>query len=185
MFAQPAVDVGEQPRSRGEDPGLPPCPRRPSGTAPLARGRRAAICAAAPASGNSPARAGKTRLVNRLQNTFGEQPRSRGEDSVQLAFNLIGSGTAPLARGRRRRREVDADDRGNSPARAGKTPAWSRAARSYREQPRSRGEDQSIDLYTLMLDGTAPLARGRPFTFRMSSGGTGNSPARAGKTWGK
>ncbi|CRK59262.1 FIG00947452: hypothetical protein [Alloactinosynnema sp. L-07] len=71
-----------------------------------------------------------------------EQPRERGEDLLIESGLDWGRGTAPRARGGRRRGRGWATRSRNSPASAGRTTSARTSSWRIREQPRERGEDR-------------------------------------------
>ncbi len=132
----------KHPRLRGEDwPGrydLTDIKETP----PLARGRRISLGFGFVSVRNTPACAGKTRLVSRRRRRCRKHPRLRGEDLTALQSGRFGVGntpacagktqgfagtvtrgeeTPPLARGRQLELLVSGEKSGNTPACAGKT----------------------------------------------------------------
>ncbi len=90
----------EQPRVRGDDDARMSASASSEGTAPRARGRRAAKYRARNRSRNSPACAGTTRRTTVTRRPSAEQPRVRGDDTDERQAHHMGWGTAPRARGR-------------------------------------------------------------------------------------
>ncbi len=131
------------------------------GTAPRARGRLVHHEPHVHSAGNSPACAGTTATGSPTPAASSEQPRVRGDDMFGIFLSISIFGTAPRARGRRRRRLLGTQGHGNSPACAGTTRVS--AGRRWRsgEQPRVRGDDMEHTPLTINKAGTAPRARGR------------------------
>ena len=152
----------EQPRGRGEHIGVPGRAASTTGTAPRARGALAAV------------KIGTSGV--------GEQPCGRGEHPIFTADRSTSSGTAPRARGALRWDGQIGGSGGNSPAGAGSTSRRSARPRSRWEQPRGRGEHQSVGFLRTILMGTAPRARGAPGPDHGRERPAGNSPAGAGST---
>ena len=194
--------VEEQPRVRGDDPGVLAEATRLVGTAPRARGRQQGRPRRDPASGNSPACAGTTLRAARPGSTEWEQPRVRGDDPGVLAEATRLVGTAPRARGRQQGRPRRDPASGNSPACAGTTLRAARPGSTEWEQPRVRGDDPLSRPWALLVRnspacagttreavvraveraGTAPRARGRRDARSAAWSRRRNSPACAGTT---
>ena len=131
----------KHPRLRGEDHGKAVGKGRPRETPPLTRGRPYD----APPS---------TRRVRK-------HPRLRGEDVIKVDRALALVETPPLTRGRQARRRDDPEDRGNTPAYAGKTRRGIPLIAHLWKHPRLRGEDQAVHIRRRMRMETPPLTRGR------------------------
>ena len=181
-YAEVAWYATAHPRSRGEnrlsdhwDPG-------PSGSSPLARGKRLRVLGGGGLGGLIPARAGKTGTPTSSPRGHAAHPRSRGENAEERSERAAHAGSSPLARGklgflRRRGRRCRL-----IPARAGKTPETHPRASPTSAHPRSRGENSLARLEIQSREGSSPLARGKlslqayyPLQGRLI-------PARAGKT---
>jgi hypothetical protein len=89
---------GTAPPARGQRTGSKTVNTRP-GTAPLARGQRHRLRTRLTDGGNSPARAGTTSKPTSPGCTRKEQPRSRGDNALEVLAGGNTIGTAPLARG--------------------------------------------------------------------------------------
>ena len=157
-------------------------PEDPEGSSPLARGKHAFHATRGQSRRLIPARAGKTmwRLVAAAETRA--HPRSRGENEPMMRRVPISVGSSPLARGKPAHRPVPAEDLGLIPARAGKTVGASRARRSARAHPRSRGENSGSFCVQLKTPGSSPLARGKRQHPKNRAWSGGLIPARAGKT---
>ena len=109
------------PRSRGENDvktgsGLPVL-----GSSPLTRGKPAKLIGSADRGGLIPAHAGKTdRLVQDLPPARAH-PRSRGENIPAYGLIQTSTGSSPLTRGKRLRKQAQQTRRRLIPAHAGKT----------------------------------------------------------------
>ena len=125
---------GEHPRVRGEDVSTVEAVTVTTGTPPRARGRHRIHNEEHFREGNTPACAGKTSIVTKNEATSWEHPRVRGEDMPKLH-------PGPATRGRPRVAASDDQERGNTPACAGKTHGGQGGVRITREHPRVRGED--------------------------------------------
>ena len=150
------------PRSRGEN--VVPLGQAAwvRGSSPLARGKPGAPHQRARLFRLIPARAGKTKPLNKTNPTLRAHPRSRGENLGAGVKVAESGGSSPLARGKLQGVRVRAREVGLIPARAGKT--------------------KRIIMGAKRSDGSSPLARGKR---RGPPGGPqedGLIPARAGKT---
>ena len=90
------------PRSRGENSMLGVSMGASTGSSPLARGKRGRPDERHGSGGLIPARAGKTRSCGRRPPRRPAHPRSRGENGTRAKRTFAGSGSSPLARGKRR-----------------------------------------------------------------------------------
>ena len=95
---------------------------------------------------------------------------------------LEGSGSSPLARGKRWDILAGIKTPGLIPARAGKTKRVARPTARARAHPRSRGENQRQQAMTTLRMGSSPLARGKPAKQIRGRHILRLIPARAGKT---
>ena len=129
------------PRSRGENSRAPEKPPFTAGSSPLTRGKRDVDLGLRGAEGLIPAHAGKTCSSSRCRTAARAHPRSRGENRVQaltpcliegsssltrenmvLTFrSIVGWGSSPLTRGKRRAARLHVRLGGLIPAHAGKT----------------------------------------------------------------
>ena len=192
----------DHPRSRGENTISTPRHHPAAGSPPLARGKRVANGFVAMSSRITPPRAGKTRRARSRFHYVTDHPRSRGENPLRIPVNVSSRGSPPLARGKRTGRGPAEWRMGITPARAGKrdgrpaqvcarriTPA--RAGKTSvvlcdvvrcGDHPRSRGENDHVDLDRGIADGSPPLARGKPHAWATRVRDPRITPARAGKT---
>ena len=192
-----------QPRSRGEHEILPLAFLRPYGSAPLARGTHARRPWRRVRDRFSPARAGNTSVRYVRYRHPPVQPRSRGEHGKSHLRQSIRDGSAPLARGTRRKKTPKRRPCRFSPARAGNTTVRWRPVCGTTVQPRSRGGTPDIaremdragrfsparagntirgDSRWLMLTVQPRLARGTPRQRGLHFPLGRFSPARAGNT---
>ena len=111
---------------------------------------------------NTPACAGKTKVLPPCHRGVKKHPRMRGEDrSMESAFT---GGTR------------------NTPACAGKTLRWRQEPHRSGKHPRMRGEDLFVARRTRAFLETPPHARGRPDFKSNQASKIRNTPACAGKT---
>ena len=116
LFNTPA-----HPRSRGENPVLPPTPATSRGSSPLTRGKPAAEETLNEGGGLIPAHAGKTAQRRLSRANSRAHPRSRGENRTRRQKPTTESGSSPLTRGKHPRRLATRSLHRLIPAHAGKT----------------------------------------------------------------
>ena len=153
-----------------------------SETPPLTRGRPPSTLYRTLPSGNTPAYAGKTRSSHEQQSLPEKHPRLRGEDALLAAASSASGETPPLTRGRPTAGCRCRDQRGNTPAYAGKTLTHNADIKLAWKHPRLRGEDMFQSRSRRLQAETPPLTRGRPSCCTCSPGALRNTPAYAGKT---
>ena len=107
-----------------------------------------------------PARAGFTSTRARSACTGSDHPRSRGVYRTAIGRSNRASGSSPLARGLRNHGITISFDPRIIPARAGFTPDDNGTNSWFRDHPRSRGVYQRVEHYSLVGEGSSPLARG-------------------------
>ena len=108
----------------------------------------------------------------------------RGEDDLVVKGDFTGAGSPPHARGRRLD-DVEAESAERiTPACAGKTLPIRARRRSFADHPRMRGEDHCRGRLVDGRAGSPPHARGRLSRPPSTNGGSGITPACAGKTRG-
>ena len=130
----------------------------------------------------TPARAGKTFVLEKLPVVGWDHPRSCGKDQANGYTARVNEGSPPLVRerleaGRRARKPGRI-----TPARAGKTGKLHRRIRRSQDHPRSCGKDTADVLQFAFLPGSPPLVRERRFGAKIRNSFMGITPARAGKT---
>ena len=112
-----------------------------SGSSPLTRGKRSLGWNRTTMKRLIPAHAGKTVKQPPSPLSLSAHPRSRGENTAQLAANGVKDGSSPLTRGKQVIHERGLDTSRLIPAHAGKTAFSSGATRGVPAHPRSRGEN--------------------------------------------
>ena len=174
---RPIDGEGSSPLTRGKHGNVQVYPR--AGVAhPRSRGENSRVrCSRASHGGSSPLARGKPCVV-----CVWAHPRSRGENASSCGMAKCIPGSSPLARGKRDRAGDVRPEIGLIPARAGKTIQKAPNVSASRAHPRSRGENLSNSSHMLILQGSSPLARGKPVEQGLRGGGSGLIPARAGKT---
>ena len=70
-------------------------------------------------------------------------------------------GSSPLTRGKLRGHGEELANVGLNPAHAGKTPTYGGTTSQPQAHPRSRGENDRVNLKMLETDGSSPLMRGK------------------------
>ena len=154
--------LGDHPRSRGVYASNPASWRGMVGSSPLARGLRARLREELAAERIIPARAGFTRLRQRVGRLHRDHPRSRGVYPMIRIGRAGARGSSPLARGLHWVAGRPSGQPGIIPARAGFTPPGSGR---FRTRP-----------------GSSPLARGLPGRVHIDAQTARIIPARAGVT---
>ena len=130
------------------------------GSPPLARGTVDYFLLAAQYIGITPACAGNRMLTIENVEIFGDHPRLRGEQRMDIHRRRRRGGSPPLARGTVARGRGKNKKRGITPACAGNSKALALCARITGDHPRLRGEQYTaLPLATRIL-GSPPLARG-------------------------
>ena len=152
------------------------------GSSPLTRGKRERRRGSGARSGLIPAHAGKTRRCAWTCHRSWAHPRSRGENVQGRSTALMGVGSSPLTRGKRRPECLRARLDGLIPAHAGKTPRARFPRGQAGAHPRSRGENvvQAWRFHRSL--GSSPLTRGKHQSRRECRCRMGLIPAHAGKT---
>ena len=109
-------------------------------------------------------------------------PRSRGENSAQVAHVAVLAGSSPLTRGKLG--ELVHFLRGHRliPAHAGKTLTSAECYTQPWAHPRSRGENSQAEEMMRPRTGSSPLTRGKLIRLQLPDTFTGLIPAHAGKT---
>ncbi len=171
-----------QPRVRGEHTGYDLPAKAVVGSAQRARGTLRNAGERRHLRRFSPACAGNTsrRWLSVLSRTV--QPRVRGEHLTTAQGYSDAYGSAPRARGTRRRGHLEREDRRFSPACAGNTTTSPRRSSPGSVQPRVRGEHYDLPYHVHPSDGSAPRARGTPLTNQRRICQVRFSPACAGNT---
>ena len=130
-----------------------------------------------------PARAGSTGSEGNALAHRWDHPRSCGEHPDESAPKPNQEGSSPLVRGALEHRELDDDDVGIIPARAGSTAWQSAMTKTFRDHPRSCGEHEPKVTQPLAPTGSSPLVRGARKSVLLYERGEGIIPARAGSTY--
>ena len=149
---------------------------------PLARGRAVDPGSGSNSPGITPARAGKRGHAGGLLLCARNYPRSRGEEGPETPTCAANKELPPLARGRAISTRVQHLAFGITPARAGKRRPHPHGRFSWRNYPRSRGEETSWPFLVRSFAELPPLARGREDSTQAALVDAGITPARAGKS---
>ena len=157
------------PRSRGENGYTPGRDIYHFGSSPLTRGKQRHCLDNVVVGGLIPAHAGKTLTRRASHDRQRAHPRSRGENSMSEARIHTRSGSSPLTRGKHTLVVVDEDGQRLIPAHAGKTYCEMSSYRSCAAHPRSRGENGRMLSRHMLIIGSSPLTRGKPYSFRCST----------------
>ena len=172
----------DHPRSCGKD-----LPRLISalfntGSPPLVRERPHCERLVTRNAGITPARAGKTDIMDKHRLIDEDYPRSCGKDSLISHSIRRSLGLPPLVRERPFFFAIFLYNRRITPARAGKTTRLKATRIAKQDYPRSCGKDISAGLLSVWGAGLPPLVRERPSTCYKTKRAWGITPARAGKT---
>ena len=172
----------DHPRSCGKDDGYWHVNPSLSGSPPLVR-ERPSICTAGPwYIGITPARAGKTRIVERWVGLCRDHPRSCEKDAASHSRSPKSAGSPPLVRERLLRILVAPGLPGITPARAGKTQIPGHTIHAAWDHPRSCGKDMNCFPRRQKHRGSPPLVRERQCHYSQIRRSNRITPARAGKT---
>ena len=132
--------------------------------------------------GITPADAGKTIVYAVNAAHTWDHPRGCGENRLQLKMGFTLLGSPPRMRGKRLKKRGDADERGITPADAGKTRHMGRIYLADEDHPRGCGENDTTLLYGYATLGSPPRMRGKLTDRACRELRTGITPADAGKT---
>ena len=152
------------------------------GSSPLARGLRGRASLPRGLIGIIPARAGFTMGPRTACTPTPDHPRSRGVYFSSGMWSMCQTGSSPLARGLRTRRDHHRGARRIIPARAGFTTARGAWTSCHRDHPRSRGVYLAAVYGAVTGKGSSPLARGLLGKKGKAVREAGIIPARAGFT---
>ena len=130
----------------------------------------------------TPARAGKTRVVNLQPRYIKDHPRACGENRAKPGNARPRVGSPPRVRGKRGPLHPFLDGTRITPARAGKTNGGTPAYISLWDHPRACGENTSRRTKSVMNPGSPPRVRGKRHGRSGVGDEVGITPARAGKT---
>ena len=108
-----------------------------------------------------PAHAGKTRPSTSPRPRFKAHSRSCGENAATPVFAMPPSGSSPLTRGKRCMILLTGRPVRLIPAHAGKTESRFGRRRRLAAHPRSRGENDSQPIRSVIVGGSSPLTRGK------------------------
>ena len=152
------------------------------GSPPLTRGPPPSHPPAGRTMRITPAHAGTTNPVNRLQSHASDHPRSRGDHFLEACLFSAMRGSPPLTRGPRPHRIPPPCPRRITPAHAGTTYIGSMGLCRLKDHPRSRGDHDLITRSAKIYLGSPPLTRGPQLGSWIAMGGRGITPAHAGTT---
>ena len=156
-----ATSLRAHPRSRGENFGDTVRMLCSAGSSPLTRGKRGAGITNTSRSGLIPAHAGKTTRTTGATPSGWAHPRSRGENHISQIWAARKAGSSPLTRGKPRKDRAMSTAIGLIPAHAGKTCEWIVRCSDPGAHPRSRGENNLMNVAVSSMSGSSPLTRGK------------------------
>ena len=151
------------------------------GSPPHTRGKGPTPRAASLAAGITPAHAGKSDAVLRVERCLGDHPRTRGEKAAGGTGSPLETGSPPHTRGKVNKRLDLLKHKGITPARAGKSDAVGRSPSAEGDHPRTRGEKAVCAVIPSGIIGSPPRMRGKAEGGRLCAAGAGITPAHAGK----
>ena len=149
------------PRSRRENKQLLVAAASQRGSSPLTRGKRRQRQRSGQPAGLIPAHAGKTYQAGACHTDVGAHPRSRGENTGDVAAAVLHGGSAPLTRGKHADQMKLYTTLGLIPAHAGKTSSGTQSLLIVTAHPRSRGENACAPSFNAHSGGSSPLTRGK------------------------
>ena len=177
-----SVQLGDHPRSRGENTSVAAVAVTRPGSSPLTRGKPDMVESRSPVAGIIPAHAGKTRPWRPATRLTRDHPRSRGENVIWKSASSTSQGSSPLTRGKPDPWHVKEARGGIIPAHAGKTHSRLPITQPKWDHPRSRGENFCPRVTHLSSEGSSPLTRGKRHHGVDRGLDEGIIPAHAGKT---
>ena len=131
---------------------------------------------------NIPAYAGKTTTAGMVSMPAAEHPRVCGENVIPTSERPELMGTSPRMRGKPDDDVIEAVQKRNIPAYAGKTIVLRLGRRPAPEHPRVCGENDEAFKLANADGGTSPRMRGKLRQYFLRHRGLRNIPAYAGKT---
>ena len=170
------------PRSRGENTPWIRLAVRSWGSSPLTRGKHRNRVAQRQPRRLIPAHAGKTVTTSLRRPLVTAHPRSRGENPTCARYAGPSLGSSPLTRGKLPGRTGDDPGARLIPAHAGKTPCRGGRTPPRTAHPRSRGENSRRATVFIVMSGSSPLTRGKPYRRGRRIRVCRLIPAHAGKT---
>ena len=112
-----------------------------------------------------------------------EHPRTHGENPGATKYKFLGYGTSPHTRGKPAHVGTNRDPVRNIPAHTGKTTVQFAARHTFREHPRTHGENQATKVICGGAFGTSPHTRGKRCRVAAAFHVRRNIPAHTGKTY--
>ena len=153
-----------------------------TGSPPHVRGKLTILCVRVDRHGITPACAGKTLLRPFLPFQLWDHPRMCGENCKRLLPACRAAGSPPHVRGKRFYPAFRRQQRGITPACAGKTAKSATDLYPSQDHPRMCGENQIPSSGRNHGPGSPPHVRGKPPDTISSTHRFGITPACAGKT---
>ena len=130
----------------------------------------------------TPAYAGKSGQSTYKNYECGDHPRLCGEKGIQKCRCWYGRGSPPPMRGKAALPAVPLLRSGITPAYAGKSYAILSSVQKIEDHPRLCGEKEKKKLDLLKQQGSPPPMRGKALEMQRTHGGSGITPAYAGKS---
>ena len=170
------------PRACGENIPRPLHNLRVQGSPPRMRGKRQRVNLRKHRLGITPAHAGKTTEGSWISTAKRDHPRACGENSKAGELTVKVKGSPPRMRGKQRRVVLQYEDRGITPAHAGKTGTRLKSLRRRWDHPRACGENRHRAGAASRTAGSPPRMRGKQQKEVYEALKEGITPAHAGKT---
>ena len=130
----------------------------------------------------TPAHAGKSHFPIRQFRFRWDHPRTRGEKLIRAFASSLLSGSPPHTRGKGRIVYLILTGMRITPAHAGKSAVELQELKYGQDHPRTRGEKTHTEGKKKTRQGSPPHTRGKVNAILKRSGGSGITPAHAGKS---
>ena len=153
------------------------------GSPPRVRGKPSGLILLRPPMRITPARAGKTNVLNSIMVAPPDHPRACGENPWAVCGLVALAGSPPRVRGKHPLLLKGSAFIGITPARAGKTVCSACVMDDHADHPRACGENHTSLRSKDEEHGSPPRVRGKPSDGRRDERPLRITPARAGKTW--
>ena len=177
-----AISGRDHPRACGENTSNEDNYSKGDGSPPRVRGKRKFLINYIIDFRITPARAGKTPFRYRKRFLRADHPRACGENPSGTDKSIANPGSPPRVRGKLIVRSLLTLRLRITPARAGKTAAYSGTYSSFPDHPRACGENSRMQGMQKVINGSPPRVRGKQYPDFRRPDPARITPARAGKT---
>ena len=172
----------DHPRTCGEKPMRLTPPTCITGSPPRMRGKVQIPLPICPATGITPACAGKSLMRSNATGTLEDHPRVCGEKQTDRRAIPTTAGSPPRVRGKAPTGSRPDGGKGITPACAGKSPFTKNFYCTVRDHPRVCGEKCQVQFNHGFLLGSPPRVRGKGPVDRRTDEKPGITPACVGKS---